>query len=62
MGAVFLLVLLPIFAALGFMLKTIQSDPSSGGILAAITFLFLSCVIAFGALAMARSWDEETDG
>ena len=44
------------------MLKTNPEDPSSGGILAAIHVPVLSCVIAFGALAMARSWDEETTG
>lgn len=58
MGAVFLLVLLPIVGSLGFMLKTIQNDPSDGGLLAAAMFLFLSCVIAVGVLRMARTWDQ----
>jgi hypothetical protein len=58
MGAVFLLVLLPILAALGFMLKTVQGDPTAGGVLAGLTFLALSCVIAIGALRMAKNWDE----
>ena len=62
MGAVFLLVLLPIVAALGFMVKTILGDPTGGGMLAAFMFLALSCVIAVVALRMAKSWDEpETD-
>jgi hypothetical protein len=58
MGAVFLLVLLPIVAAIGFMLKAIQGDPTGGGILAGVVFLFLSCVIGVGTLRMARRWDE----
>jgi hypothetical protein len=58
MGAVFLLVLLPIVASIGFMLKAIQGDPSAGGIFAGFMFLFLSCVIAVGAIRMAKSWDE----
>jgi hypothetical protein len=58
MGAVFLLVLLPIIGSLGFMLKTIQNDPSSGGLLAAAMFVFLSIVLAVGIMRMARTWDE----
>jgi hypothetical protein len=58
MGAVFLLVLLPIVGSLGFMLETIHNDASGGGLLAAAMFVFLSCVIAVGVLRMARSWDE----
>jgi hypothetical protein len=58
MGAVFLLVLLPIVGSLGFMLKTIQNDSSGGGLLAAVMFLFLCCVIGVGALRMARTWEQ----
>jgi hypothetical protein len=59
MGAVFLLVLLPTVGALGFMFKTVQGDPSGGGVLAAAMFLFMSCVIGVGALRMARTWDDD---
>lgn len=63
MGAVFLLVLLPIVAALGFMLKTIQGDAADGGLLAAAAFVALSYVIGAVAVQMARGWDEgEADG
>lgn len=55
MGAVLLLVMLPIVAALGFMLKTVDGG---GGFLAGLMFLFLSCVLGFGALHMARGWDD----
>lgn len=58
MGAVMLLVLLPISAALGFMIMSVVGDPGEGGMLAAFMFLFLSCVIAVGALRMAREWDD----
>jgi hypothetical protein len=59
MGAVFLLMLLPIVAALGFMLKTITMDAAGGGLLAALMFVFLSGVIGYMSLKMARSWDGE---
>lgn len=57
MGAVFLLVLLPIVAALGFMLKTIQGEASAGGLFIAATFVFLAVVMSVGILRMAQEWD-----
>jgi hypothetical protein len=53
-GAVLLLVLLPIVAAIGA-LSTL-----GGGVLTALTFVLLSGVVVFGALHMARhDWDAE---
>lgn len=59
MGAVFLLVFLPLIAALGFMLKTAQGEASGGALLAAGMFLFLSVVIGVGAMRLAHKWDED---
>ena len=59
MGAVLLLVLLPITAALGFMVKTALGEGSGGAWLAAFAFLMLSGFLAFASLRLARDWDEE---
>ena len=50
-GAVLLLVLLPIVAAIGAMFTL------GGGILIALTFAMLAGFVVFGALHMARQWD-----
>jgi hypothetical protein len=54
-GAVLLLVLLPIVAAIAAMFTL------GGGLLTALTFTFLAGVVVFGALHMARNWDSEGD-
>jgi hypothetical protein len=59
MGAVFLLVLLPIVGAAGFLLKTCAGEGSGGAMLAAAMILFLACVIGAGVMRMARQWDDE---
>ena len=59
MGAVLLLVLLPITAALGFILKTAMGEGGGGALLAGLTFLMLSGFLAFAALRLAKDWDEE---
>ena len=59
MGAVFLLICLPITAALGFILITTHSEASIGALMAGAVFLLLCGVIAAGAVRMARGWDEE---
>jgi hypothetical protein len=58
MGAVFLLVCLPLVAALGFMLKTTQGESSNVALLAGGVFIFLSYIITRGVVSMAREWDE----
>jgi hypothetical protein len=62
MGAVFLLICLPITAALGFILGTTHSEASIGALMAGGMFLLLCGVIAVGAFRMARGWDEEQGG
>jgi hypothetical protein len=59
MGAVLLLVLLPITAAVGFMVKTALGEASGGALFAGFAFLMLSGFLGYAALRLAKDWDEE---
>ena len=59
MGAVFLLVLLPIIGAVGFMLKMTSGDSSGGSWLAGGMILFLGAFLAFAVMKLAKGWDED---
>lgn len=61
MGAVLLLVLLPVTAALGFMVKTALGEGSGGALLAGLTFVMLSGFLAFASLRLAKDWDAEQE-
>ena len=58
MGAIFLLVFLPLTAAIGFMLKTTQGEATGTALLAAVMFVLLCIVMGVGVVRMAREWDE----
>ena len=60
MGAVLLLVLLPIVAAVGFILKTVMGEGSGGALLAGFAFLMLSGFLTAAMLRLAHDWDEES--
>jgi hypothetical protein len=60
MGATFLLVLLPIVAALGFMLKTVQGEASGAALLAGGVFLLLTTLITVMVVRMAKNWDDDS--
>jgi hypothetical protein len=59
MGAVLLLVLLPLIASLGFMFGIVHSDMSTGSMLAGIAFLLLCTFVFFCTFHMSRTWDLE---
>ena len=61
MGAVFLLVLLPVIGAVGFMLKMTSGDSSGGSWLAGAMILFLGAFLTFGAMRLAKGWDDESE-
>ncbi len=59
MAAVLCLVLLPLMAAVGFMLGIVGGDPSPGALLGGFVFLMLGGGIFVGAYNMSRGWDGE---
>jgi hypothetical protein len=58
MGAVLLLMFLPVVASLGFILMTVQSEGSDSGLLAGAAFFVLCWFLVIGAMRMAKEWDE----
>jgi hypothetical protein len=59
MAAVLLLVLLPIFAAVGFMYGVIQSELSLGTAFAGIAFLLMASGVFVGLANMMRGWERD---
>lgn len=59
MGAVLLLVFLPVMASVGFMCGVMQNDSSHGGVIAGLAFIVLAIGLFVGLLNLVRHW--ETD-
>jgi hypothetical protein len=55
------LILLPILAIVGLVMKSVAGNPSAGSAFALLTFILLGGGIVVGALGMARGWDGEAD-
>jgi hypothetical protein len=59
MAAVLALVLLPIVASVGFMVKVVLTDLSVGSALAGLAFLLLASGVFIGLFNMVRRWEDE---
>jgi hypothetical protein len=60
MAAVLCLVMIPLFASIGFMFGVVGGDFSGVNAIAGIAFFLLASFILLAALHMARGWDEST--
>lgn len=58
MAAVLCLVFLPLIAGLGFMLGATSGALTPGNLLGALLFLSIAAGLLFGAMSLARGWDE----
>jgi hypothetical protein len=58
MAAVLCLVMLPLMAALGFMLGVVQGEWSGASFLAGAAFVLLGSGLFVGAFKLAQGWDE----
>lgn len=59
MAAVLCLVLLPLMAAVGFMLGAIQGQLSFATVFGGLTFLLLGAGMFVGVFRMVRHWEDE---
>jgi len=59
MAAVLALVLLPIIASVGFMLKVVVTDLSVGSAIAGLAFLLLASGVFVGLFNMVRHWEDD---
>lgn len=59
MAAVLCLVFLPLTAALGFMIGATSGEGMLGSVVGSLMFLAIAAGILFGAMSMARGWDQE---
>jgi hypothetical protein len=62
MAAVLALVLLPIIASVGFMVKVVLTDLSVGSAIAGLAFLLLAGGVFVGLFNMVRRWEDEEIG